>query len=295
MVAAVSDGNSDELEAETPTFQCRSVREESRGVTIRIASCASCASSARTISSRGQDPSTRYVRYRLLRMRSKTPQAAAERWRAPRQTMTHVCTMPKLGLQISSPSLARSAEMLPWPRRHRLCGDSTTRSRFDETAIERPHLSHEERRDMSEDEAPLDWDETCAANPQQDSDGECESWHAGREDFHRGKNNYRCKSLINSKTISVSKKKTEIIFAELLNSKNNNVRMKLQTLQILHIFIECRIMVGGASVHISKHSPFRLKITVGCRLCTYPSIHVCMCMCRVVCCACVLKWLCVCV
>ena len=32
-------------------------------------------------------------------------------------------------------------------------------------------------------------------------------------------------------------------------------------------------MVGGASVHISKHSLFRLKITVGCRLCAYPSIH----------------------
>ena len=27
-------------------------------------------------------------------------------------------------------------------------------------------------------------------------------------------------------------------------------------------------------VHISKHSLFRLKITVGCRLCAYPSIHV---------------------
>ena len=26
-------------------------------------------------------------------------------------------------------------------------------------------------------------------------------------------------------------------------------------------------------VHISKHSLFRLKITVGCRLCAYPSIH----------------------
>ena len=33
-------------------------------------------------------------------------------------------------------------------------------------------------------------------------------------------------------------------------------------------------MVGGASVHISKHSLSRLKITVGCRLCGYPSIHV---------------------
>ena len=28
------------------------------------------------------------------------------------------------------------------------------------------------------------------------------------------------------------------------------------------------------AVHISKHSLFRLKITVGCRLCAYPSIHV---------------------
>ena len=39
--------------------------------------------------------------------------------------------------------------------------------------------------------------------------------------------------------------------------------MKLQTLQILQIFIECRNIVGLASVHISKHSLFRLKITVG--------------------------------
>ena len=84
--------------------------------------------------------------------------------------------------------------------------------------------------------------------------------------------------------------------------------MKLQTLQVIQIFIECRNIVGGASVHISKHSLFRLKITVGCRLCAYRSIRVCvvcdMCgMCRVVCvCVCVvcmcmcrvLKWLCVC-
>ena len=49
--------------------------------------------------------------------------------------------------------------------------------------------------------------------------------------------------------------------------------MKLQTLQILQFFIECRIMVGGASVHISKHSLFRLKITVSCQLCACPSIH----------------------
>ena len=61
--------------------------------------------------------------------------------------------------------------------------------------------------------------------------------------YHLRQNDYRCKSLINSKTISVSKN-TEIIFAELINSKDNNVRMKLQTLQILQIFIECMIMVG---------------------------------------------------
>ena len=32
-------------------------------------------------------------------------------------------------------------------------------------------------------------------------------------------------------------------------------------------------MVGGASVHISKHSLFRLMIAVGCLTSTYPSIH----------------------
>ena len=57
------------------------------------------------------------------------------------------------------------------------------------------------------------------------------------------------------------------------NSKNNNVRMKLQLLQMIQNFIECKIVVGGASVHISNHSLFRLKITVGCRLCAYPSIR----------------------
>ena len=62
--------------------------------------------------------------------------------------------------------------------------------------------------------------------------------------YHSAENDYRCKSLINSKTISVSKKITEIFFAGLINSKNNNVRKKLQTLQILQIFIECKIMVG---------------------------------------------------
>ena len=80
--------------------------------------------------------------------------------------------------------------------------------------------------------------------------------------------------------------------------------MKLQMLQILQSVIECRNMVGGALVHISKHSLFRLKITVGCRLCAYPSIRVCgvwyvwceggvcMCMCM---CMCMCRVLCVCV
>ena len=89
--------------------------------------------------------------------------------------------------------------------------------------------------------------------------------------YHSGKNNDRCKSLINSKTISVSKKFRNI-FAGRINSKKHNVRMKLQTSQILQIFIECRNILG-ASVHISKHSLCRLKTTVRCRLCAYPSIH----------------------
>ena len=40
-------------------------------------------------------------------------------------------------------------------------------------------------------------------------------------EYHPGQNNYRCKSLINSTTISVSKKVTGTFFAELINSKNN--------------------------------------------------------------------------
>ena len=53
--------------------------------------------------------------------------------------------------------------------------------------------------------------------------------------YHSRQNNYRCTSVINSKTISVIKKITEIFFAELVNSKNNFVRMKLQTLQKMQI------------------------------------------------------------
>ena len=58
------------------------------------------------------------------------------------------------------------------------------------------------------------------------------------------------------------------------------------------------------AVHISKHSLFRLKITVGCRLCAYPSIHLSLdedtlkftvgCLVCVVVCG-VLWWLCCCV
>ena len=54
-------------------------------------------------------------------------------------------------------------------------------------------------------------------------------------------------------------------------------------------------MVGGASVHISKHSLLRLKITVGCRLCAYSSIRVwCVCNVYVYVYVCVLTWLCEC-
>ena len=49
--------------------------------------------------------------------------------------------------------------------------------------------------------------------------------------------------------------------------------MKLQTLHTLQIFY--RVQDHG---RWSKHSLFRLKITVGCRLCACPNIHVCMCM-----------------
>ena len=103
--------------------------------------------------------------------------------------------------------------------------------------------------------------------------------------YRSAKNNYRCKSLTSSKTTSVSKQITELFLQDLLIPKNNNVRMKLQTLQMIQIFIECKIMVGGASVQISKLSLFRLKIAVGCSPCTCPSIRVCgvYAMCVLVC------------
>ena len=51
--------------------------------------------------------------------------------------------------------------------------------------------------------------------------------------------------------------------------------MILQTLQILQILLR-HVQDHGrlTAVHISKHSLFRLKITVSCPPCTYPSIHV---------------------
>ena len=56
-------------------------------------------------------------------------------------------------------------------------------------------------------------------------------------------------------------------------------------------------MVGGTSVHISKHSLIRLKITVGCLTSTYPSIRVCgvcaMCVVVVMCVQCGVCALCV--
>ena len=113
--------------------------------------------------------------------------------------------------------------------------------------------------------------------------------------YHSAENDYRCKSLINSKTISVSKKNTEITFAELINSKNNNVRMKLQTLQILQIFIECkdhgRWCVGAhiQAFTFSSQDHGRLSIVhwVLCGVCGVRVVCVCvsgMCVCVCVCC-----------
>ena len=44
------------------------------------------------------------------------------------------------------------------------------------------------------------------------------------QEYQSRQNNYICKSLVNSKTISVSKKITKLFFAELITSKNNHVR-----------------------------------------------------------------------
>ena len=93
------------------------------------------------------------------------------------------------------------------------------------------------------------------------------------EEYHRGENDYRCKSLTNSKTIPYDQE--ELIFAELNNSNDNNVCMKLQTLQIMQILIECRIMLGWPRCTHANKTLFRLKITVGCSPCTCPSIRVC--------------------
>ena len=78
-------------------------------------------------------------------------------------------------------------------------------------------------------------------------------WRTMIPGYHYGENDYRCKSLINSKTFSVSQK----------NYRNNcnlfqkhNVRMKLQLLQMIQILIEWMIMVGWPP-------------------CTCPSIRVC--------------------
>ena len=58
--------------------------------------------------------------------------------------------------------------------------------------------------------------------------------------------------------------------------QNNKSAEILQTLQILQIFNECMVDRGLlTAVYISKHSLFRLKITVGSRLCACPSIRVC--------------------
>ena len=72
--------------------------------------------------------------------------------------------------------------------------------------------------------------------------------------------------------------------------------MKLQTLQMMQIFFECRITVGCRlcaypSIHVET-----LKITVGCRLCTgFCVVLVCIARCGVVCVLCVRGLCCVCV
>ena len=54
---------------------------------------------------------------------------------------------------------------------------------------------------------------------------------------HSRQNINKSESLTNSKTISVGKK-TDLIVAELTNSKNNDVLMKSQTLQMLQKSIQ---------------------------------------------------------
>ena len=84
---------------------------------------------------------------------------------------------------------------------------------------------------------------------------------------HLRGNDYRCKSFIFSKTISVNKKITEIFFAELINSKKKINPHEITDVTDIADFTEKRAGSWSTPVHISKHS------LVGCRLCAYPRIH----------------------
>ena len=131
------------------------------------------------------------------------------------------------------------------------------------------------------------------------------NWKTGKKMKESGK------KLTGKKQEMERKWKNRVLF--------QNVHCSIETLQILQIFIECRNMVGGASVHISKHSLFRLKSrsVVDCahiQAFTFLSTKTlsssrsvvdcalgfvwwgcCVCMCVCVCvCACVLVCLCLC-
>ena len=70
------------------------------------------------------------------------------------------------------------------------------------------------------------------------------------EDYNLGGNDYRCKSLINSKTFSGSQKNSEIKLAELIPAH--------EITDITYDPDFSRVQDHGrlTAVHISKHSPF---------------------------------------
>ena len=91
--------------------------------------------------------------------------------------------------------------------------------------------------------------------------------------YHLEENNYRCKSLINSETFSVSEKIQIYFLQNLLIPKTLSPHEIGKITDLLFMVLELsRSRSVAWRVH-TKQSLFRLKITVGCRLCTYPSIR----------------------
>ena len=84
--------------------------------------------------------------------------------------------------------------------------------------------------------------------------------------YHLRGNDCRCDSLINSKTIYVSKKNQKYFLQNLLIPKTINPHEITDVTDIAD-FTETRAGSWLTAVHISKHSP------VGCRLSAYPRIH----------------------